>query len=79
MDPKAALQARANQIREAAQLGDPIALCAVAMVQAAIDDNKQRLVMADGDDMLRTQGAVRQLQSMYRELTRTPPGTGAKE
>ncbi len=71
--PKERLLSLAKQLREAARQGEPLALAAVELVQLYHADTKERLVDASGEDMLRVQGAARQLKKMHTELTRTPP------
>lgn len=63
----------AGRLREQAKQGDPIAKAAVDLVGTIIADLKDGLVTAEGDDMLRMQGAARQFGKLYRELTVTPP------
>lgn len=63
----------AAKLREAAKAQDPIAKAAIELVKLSMDDAKESLVAADGDDMLRAQGSARQLQRLYKELTVTPP------
>jgi hypothetical protein len=73
MTPKGIWQEQAKRLREAAALNDPIAREAVALVQSFCDYQKESLVDAEGEDMLRVQGAVRSLKKLHRELTETPP------
>lgn len=69
-DPRTEL---ATRLREAARLQDPIAKTAVDLVRLSLDSLKESLVLVDGDDMLRKQGAARELQRLYKELTIAPP------
>lgn len=69
----------AGRLREAAKTGEPLARAAVELVRLSIEDLKESLVGADGDDMLRTQGAARHLQRMHKELTVTPPTIPVQE
>lgn len=69
----------AGKVREAAKLHDPVAKTTVEIVKLCLDELKESLVTAEGDDMLRTQGAARQLEKLYRELTVTPPSIAPKE
>lgn len=69
----------AAKIREAAHLLDPIARAAIELVQLSLADVKESLVSAEGDDMLRTQGAARHLAKLHRELTTTPPNINAQQ
>jgi N-acetylglucosamine kinase-like BadF-type ATPase len=62
----------AKRLREAAKLGDPTARAAVELVQLICDDLKEKLVEANGEDMLRLQGAARQFRKIHTELTKTP-------
>lgn len=64
---------QAKALREAAQLHDPMARGAVELLRLTVEDLKDRLVDADGNDMLRLQGAIRQFSRLHRELTVTPP------
>lgn len=63
----------ASRLREAAKLEDPVAKSAVALVHLIIEDMKVSLVEANGDDMLRLQGAIRRFLWLYKELTEAPP------
>lgn len=63
----------AKRLRDAAQMQDPIAKAAIELVKLSADDLKERLVDADGEDMLRVQGAAQQFNRLYRELTTNPP------
>lgn len=63
----------AGRLRDAAKLEDPVALAAVELVKLSGDEAKESLVVMDGNDMLRMQGAARHLRALYRELTTTPP------
>ena len=69
----------AKQLREAAQLMDPVARAAIELVKLASDTAKESLVSAEGDDMLRLQGAARQLTKLHTELTTNPPQTRRQE
>lgn len=60
-------------LREAAQRQDPAARLTISLVRLLADAEKESLVTADGDDMLRRQGAVRSLEKLYKELTVVPP------
>lgn len=72
--------ALAKVIREAAKVQlDPVAKAAIELVKLSGDMAKESLVGADGDDMLRHQGAARQLDKLYRELTQDPPQTRRQE
>ncbi len=67
----------AGRLREAAKLQDPIAKTVIDLVRLTVDELKDSLVMVDGDDMLRKQGAAREMARLYRELTVTPPSIQA--
>lgn len=69
----------AQKLREAAKLQDPVARAAIEMIQLARDAAKESLVGAEGDDMLRTQGAARHLAKLHTELTTTPPSLTPSE
>ena len=71
--PKERLHQLIKQLREAANAQDPAARAVVDMVKLMGDEVKENLVAADGDDMLRKQGAARQLAKLYKDLTTTPP------
>lgn len=73
MNHKERLAQVVKQLREAAKLQDPTAKAAIEMVQLSAIEAKESLVSADGDDMLRVQGAARQLSKLHKELTTTPP------
>lgn len=61
-----------KQLRDAAARQEPLARAAVELVKLSIEELKDSLVTADGDDMMRKQGAARQLSSILRELTHDP-------
>lgn len=63
----------AKQLREAANAQDPAAKAAIELVKLCGDAAKESLVSADGNDMLRAQGAVRSFEKLHKELTTNPP------
>lgn len=63
----------AARLRDAARQQDPIAKSAVELVRLSLADQRESLVDAAGDDMLRTQGTARFLVKLLRELTVEPP------
>lgn len=63
----------AARLRDAAKLQEPHAMAAIKLLDLYIERLKDELVTAQGDELLRTQGAARQLQRIHRELTVTPP------
>lgn len=69
----------AQKLREAAQMHDPSARAAIELVKLTCDGLKESLVGADGNDMLRAQGAVREFAKLLRELTTTPPSIRADQ
>lgn len=69
----------AKQLREAAARQVPEARAVIELVRLSVDELKESLVSAAGDDMLRTQGAARQLQKLLKELTTEPPSIKAQE
>jgi hypothetical protein len=69
----------ASRLRDAARLQDPFALAAIELVKLSSDAAKESLVSAEGDDMLRLQGAARHLTKLHKELTTQPPGIQAPE
>lgn len=79
MTTKVEIAELASRLREAANLGEPLAQSAVALVQLMCEDMKESLVAADGNDMLRLQGAVRHFQRLHKELTQKPPQTTRAE
>jgi len=62
-----------RRLREAAQLQDPVAKAAIELVRLSIENVKESLVTADGEDMYRLQGTARYLSRMLRDLTVDPP------
>lgn len=62
-----------QRLRDAAKQQDPIAAAAIKLVQLSLEQVKESLVDAAGDDMLRMQGAARQLTRLHKELTTAPP------
>jgi hypothetical protein len=63
----------AKQLREAAAAQDPLARAVIELVKLSGEAAKESLVAADGNDMLRAQGAVRQFEKLHKELTTNPP------
>lgn len=63
----------ARQLREAGQQQDPIAQAAIRLIALVVTEQKDSLVSAEGDDMLRMQGAARRFTKLHTELTTTPP------
>jgi exopolyphosphatase/pppGpp-phosphohydrolase len=63
----------ARQLREYTELHDQAARTAVKLIETTVEELRDRLVEASGDDMLRTQGAVRQFAKLHKELTTKPP------
>lgn len=63
----------ATRLRDAAKQQDPIAKSVVELVLLTFEEQKESLVEAVGDDMLRRQGAAQMLSKLYRELTIVPP------
>lgn len=70
---------RQKHLRDAARLLDPVAKGVVDLVKLMLDDLKESLVAAEGDDMLRLQGAARSLRKLHSELTNEPPGLPVQE
>jgi hypothetical protein len=68
----------AKIIREA-RMQDPLARYTIDMIKAVLEDLKERLVDADGEDMIRLQGAVRQFKKLHNELTNDPMPINTKE
>jgi N-acetylglucosamine kinase-like BadF-type ATPase len=69
----------AGKIREAAALHDPVARAIIELVKLSSDDLKESLVSAEGNDMLRLQGAARHLTKLHKEMTVTPPNIAAQK
>jgi hypothetical protein len=70
---KARVTELAAQIREAVRLHDPVARAVVELVKLSLDETKDTLVQAEGEDIPRVQGAARHLSKLHKELTVTPP------
>lgn len=68
-----------HRLREAAYLQDPIAKAAIEMIRLSAEVTRESLVAADGNDMLRLQGAVRQLDKLHKDLITKPPQTKSPE
>lgn len=62
-----------QRLRDAAKLQEPLAQSAVELVKLTADALKESLVTADGDDMLRIQGAAREMAKLHKNLANTPP------
>lgn len=73
MTPKERTAAAAKRLRDAAKLQDPMAQSAIELIALMAEEAKERLVAASGEDMLREQGAARELRRIVRELTTEPP------
>jgi len=73
MTPKAQITELATKLRKAALAQDPIARAVIQLVKLSVDEAKESLVKAEGEDMYRVQGAARNLERLYRELTVEPP------
>ena len=73
MDSKRRVAELTQRLRSAAKLQDPLANAAVELVKLLADEAKESLVAAVGDDMLRVQGAARQLKKLHTELVTLPP------
>lgn len=71
--------ALAAKLRDAARMQDPIALSVVTLLKLQMEELKDSLVQASGEDMLRLQGAARQVQKLHKELTTIPPNVGTAE
>ncbi len=67
----------AAKLRDAAKLNEPIAMAAVELIKLTLDETKESLVDAVGDDMLRKQGVAQELKRLHRELTVAPPNIKA--
>ena len=63
----------ARQVREAGHKHDPLARAMIELLKLSIDEIKDSLVTASGDDMLRKQGGAQQLSRLLKDLTVTPP------
>lgn len=68
----------AAQIRDAARLLDPVARATIELVKLSLDETKDTLVSADGNDMLRLQGVARHLTKLHKDLTVVPPSISAE-
>lgn len=62
-----------GQLRDAARLHDPSARAVIELVKLSLESVRESLVSAEGEDMLRMQGAGRYLTKLHRELTTEPP------
>jgi hypothetical protein len=69
----------AQQLRKAAHEQDPAAKAAIELVKLQCDLLKESLVKADGDDMLRAQGAARAYEKLHTEMTTEPPSFARQE
>lgn len=75
MTPKERAAEQTRRLRDAAAQQDPLARSVVDLLRYSFEDAKERLVDASGDDLLRTQGAAKQLKKLIGDLTRTPLAT----
>lgn len=62
-----------KQLRDGARAQDPASRIAVTLVKLLYEQAQESLVTAEGDDMLRLQGAARAFSKMHTELTVIPP------
>lgn len=62
-----------KRVRDGAGLMDPVARATIELVKLSLDDAKESLVSATGDDMLRLQGKAQFLVKMLKNLTTAPP------
>lgn len=62
-------------LREAAYKQDLTARSVVELVKLSIDETKESLVSAEGEDIHRIQGAARYLRALFRDLTTDPVNT----
>lgn len=69
----------AQQVRDNAGRGDPVAIAAIELVKLCGDAAKESLVDAVGDDMLRLQGSARDMRKLHKELTTAPPSIAPQE
>lgn len=60
-------------LREASSQMDPAARAAVELVKLAGEAAKESLVTADGNDMLRHQGAAQAYAKLHKDMTTNPP------
>ena len=63
----------AKVVREAAQKQDPLARTIIELVKLTVDDFKESLVSAEGEDIHRLQGAAREFRKLLRELITDSP------
>lgn len=70
---KARVAELVQRLRDAAKTQEPAAMAAVELVKLVGLVAQESLVSAEGDDMLRAQGAARTLAKLHTDLTRTPP------
>ncbi len=63
----------AKTVREAAFKQEPLARATIELVKLTVEDIKESLVSAEGEDIHRLQGAARELRRLYRELTTDSP------
>lgn len=68
-----------QRVREAANLQDPVAQAAVEIVRLLVEVTKESLVEADGNDMLRMQGAAKAFSKLHKDLITTPPNIAAAQ
>lgn len=61
------------QLRAAANGQDHAARAAIKLIDLIVQDLKESLVRAEGEDMLRLQGAARHFSKLHKELTTEPP------
>lgn len=73
MTPKERMAELVKKLREGAKLQDPAAKATVELVELMVEGLKESLVNGAGEDMLRLQGAARQLHNLHFMLTNEPP------
>lgn len=72
MQPKERTQELAKALRDAYYQKDPGARAAVELLKLVGEELRDQFVQSAGDDMLRLQGAVRQIERLHRQLTTMP-------
>ena len=73
MTPRERVVELAKSLREAAFAQDPAARAAIELLKVSLEESKESLVRASGEDMYREQGAARCMAKLLKELTAEPP------
>ncbi len=76
--PRERVSQQLERLRDAYLVQDPMARAIVDVLKLSLEELKESLVKAVGEDIPRTQGAARHLMKLHQELTTPPPSINAQ-